>query len=193
MLGGCATRRTASFIWFHFTLKPILTSFLNITAKNVGTGTEAEWELKRTRKMKSAKPNIYRNPLRALLSVPADTVVTAGEAAGEVTAGRSDAGEWSTDQSCIVCFGDYYPGDLLCRLPCRHVYHAKVNKPERNEPKKYRQTNRDTNLVTERRHEKPPHKIDSTVGRGYSVPTVSSRTGFSHFFCYEQALVHVLW
>eukprot|EP00903_Cladosiphon_okamuranus_P015891 g14677.t1 len=37
----------------------------------------------------------------------------------------SDSGEWSTDQSCIVCFGDYCRGDLLCRLPCRHVYHAK--------------------------------------------------------------------
>lgn len=37
-----------------------------------------------------------------------------------------DTGEWSTDQSCIVCFGDYIAGDLLCRLPCRHVYHAKV-------------------------------------------------------------------
>lgn len=39
----------------------------------------------------------------------------------------SESGEWSTDQSCIVCFGDYCAGDLLCRLPCRHVYHAKVS------------------------------------------------------------------
>ncbi|CAM9216542.1 unnamed protein product, partial [Ectocarpus sp. 12 AP-2014] len=35
-----------------------------------------------------------------------------------------DSGEWSTGQACIVCFGDYEPGDRLARLPCRHVYHA---------------------------------------------------------------------
>lgn len=44
----------------------------------------------------------------------------------ESVAGRSDSGEWSTDRACIVCFGDYAPGDMLCRLPCRHVYHAEV-------------------------------------------------------------------
>ncbi|CAM9749983.1 unnamed protein product [Ectocarpus sp. 4 AP-2014] len=35
-----------------------------------------------------------------------------------------DSGEWSTGQACIVCFGDYEPGERLARLPCRHVYHA---------------------------------------------------------------------
>ncbi|CAM9403539.1 unnamed protein product [Ectocarpus sp. 12 AP-2014] len=40
------------------------------------------------------------------------------------TTAQSDSGEWSTGQACIVCFGDYEPGDRLARLPCRHVYHA---------------------------------------------------------------------
>lgn len=39
---------------------------------------------------------------------------------------RRDLGQWSTDDCCIVCFGDYSRGDRLCRLPCRHVYHAQV-------------------------------------------------------------------
>ncbi len=29
--------------------------------------------------------------------------------------------------SCIVCFGDYAFGEELCRLPCRHLYHAKAS------------------------------------------------------------------
>ncbi|CAN0466996.1 unnamed protein product, partial [Discosporangium mesarthrocarpum] len=33
--------------------------------------------------------------------------------------------EWSTEESCIVCFGDYLRGEELCRLPCQHVYHAR--------------------------------------------------------------------
>ncbi|CBJ30842.1 conserved unknown protein [Ectocarpus siliculosus] len=40
------------------------------------------------------------------------------------TRAQSDSGEWSTGQACIVCFGDYEPGDRLALLPCRHVYHA---------------------------------------------------------------------
>ncbi|CAM9264874.1 unnamed protein product [Ectocarpus sp. 8 AP-2014] len=40
------------------------------------------------------------------------------------TRAQFDSGEWSTGQACIVCFGDYEPGDRLARLPCRHVYHA---------------------------------------------------------------------
>eukprot|EP00752_Nemacystus_decipiens_P013849 g12295.t2 len=58
----------------------------------------------------------------------AATASSSATAAGVTTEKRdsgSDPGEWSTDHSCIVCFGDYCPGDLLCRLPCRHVYHAK--------------------------------------------------------------------
>ncbi|CAM9195474.1 unnamed protein product [Ascophyllum nodosum] len=34
------------------------------------------------------------------------------------------SGEWSTAGACIVCFGDYSYGEELCRLPCRHLYHA---------------------------------------------------------------------
>ncbi|CAN0389273.1 unnamed protein product [Pylaiella littoralis] len=45
-------------------------------------------------------------------------------AAGDLAQSRSETGEWSTDLACIVCFGDYADGDRLCRLPCRHVYHA---------------------------------------------------------------------
>ncbi|CAN0485840.1 unnamed protein product, partial [Laminaria digitata] len=33
--------------------------------------------------------------------------------------------EWSTAGACIVCFGDYAYGEELCRLPCRHLYHAR--------------------------------------------------------------------
>ncbi|CAM9778048.1 unnamed protein product [Ectocarpus sp. 12 AP-2014] len=50
---------------------------------------------------------------------------TAKAAAEEDDPARAcDSGEWSTGQACIVCFGDYDPGDRLARLPCRHVYHA---------------------------------------------------------------------
>ncbi|CAN0218894.1 unnamed protein product, partial [Ectocarpus fasciculatus] len=31
---------------------------------------------------------------------------------------------WSSGESCIICFGEYTEGDVLCRLPCRHTYHA---------------------------------------------------------------------
>eukprot|EP00903_Cladosiphon_okamuranus_P015354 g14180.t1 len=34
-------------------------------------------------------------------------------------------GEGPSSESCIVCFGDYSFGEELCRLPCRHLYHAK--------------------------------------------------------------------
>ncbi|CAN0378334.1 unnamed protein product, partial [Hapterophycus canaliculatus] len=37
---------------------------------------------------------------------------------------RGNSQQWSTAGSCIVCFGDYADGDNLCRLPCRHTYHA---------------------------------------------------------------------
>ena len=39
---------------------------------------------------------------------------------------RGQSWKWSTTGSCIVCFGEYAYGDDLCRLPCRHVYHAQV-------------------------------------------------------------------
>lgn len=37
---------------------------------------------------------------------------------------RGDSCQWSTAESCVVCFGEYAYGEHLCRLPCRHVYHA---------------------------------------------------------------------
>eukprot|EP00752_Nemacystus_decipiens_P005390 g4886.t1 len=37
---------------------------------------------------------------------------------------RGNSEQWSTAGSCIVCFGEYADGDELCRLPCRHTYHA---------------------------------------------------------------------
>lgn len=48
------------------------------------------------------------------------------ERPGESADGCADSGEWATDVSCIICLGDYTDGDQLCRLPCRHVFHAKV-------------------------------------------------------------------
>lgn len=36
------------------------------------------------------------------------------------------ANRWSCADACIVCFGEYVDGEQLCRLPCRHVYHAQV-------------------------------------------------------------------
>lgn len=33
---------------------------------------------------------------------------------------------WSTSGACIICFGDYTYGEELCRLPCNHLYHARV-------------------------------------------------------------------
>eukprot|EP00752_Nemacystus_decipiens_P008320 g7436.t2 len=29
--------------------------------------------------------------------------------------------------SCIICFGDFTSGEELCRLPCLHLYHAKLD------------------------------------------------------------------
>lgn len=31
-------------------------------------------------------------------------------------------------ESCIICFGDFAPGEELCRLPCLHLYHANVRR-----------------------------------------------------------------
>ncbi|CAM9853180.1 unnamed protein product [Ectocarpus sp. 13 AM-2016] len=39
-----------------------------------------------------------------------------------MTGGLSEL--WSSGESCIICFGEYAEGDVLCRLPCRHTYHA---------------------------------------------------------------------
>ncbi|CAN0094594.1 unnamed protein product [Ectocarpus sp. 6 AP-2014] len=39
-----------------------------------------------------------------------------------MTGGLSEL--WSSGESCIICFGEYVEGDVLCRLPCRHTYHA---------------------------------------------------------------------
>ena len=44
---------------------------------------------------------------------------------------RADLGgdrldEEGADGSCIICFGDFTSGERLCRLPCLHLYHAKV-------------------------------------------------------------------
>lgn len=33
--------------------------------------------------------------------------------------------KWVTTGTCIICFGEYKSGDRLCRMPCRHIYHAK--------------------------------------------------------------------
>ena len=41
--------------------------------------------------------------------------------------------EWATGAACVVCFGEYLPGDDLCRLPCRHTYHAEVNRKTTSE------------------------------------------------------------
>ncbi|CAN0277766.1 unnamed protein product [Pylaiella littoralis] len=38
--------------------------------------------------------------------------------------GGPDSEGWSTEASCIVCFGDYTDGERLCQLPCQHVFHA---------------------------------------------------------------------
>eukprot|EP00752_Nemacystus_decipiens_P017487 g15678.t1 len=37
---------------------------------------------------------------------------------------KDDAKE-AAAESCVICFGDFEFGEELCRLPCRHLHHAK--------------------------------------------------------------------
>jgi hypothetical protein len=38
--------------------------------------------------------------------------------------GEGDVASSVHEDSCIICFSDYTPGDLLKELPCKHYYHA---------------------------------------------------------------------
>ena len=58
------------------------------------------------------------------LTVPTTVAVSYPNHALERERGQS--WKWSTTRSCIICFGEYAYGDDLCRLPCRHMYHAQV-------------------------------------------------------------------
>ncbi|CAM9883564.1 unnamed protein product [Ectocarpus sp. 13 AM-2016] len=95
------------------------------------------------------------------------------------TRAQSDSGEWSTGQACIVCFGDYEPGDRLARLPCRHVYHAQCIDEWLDRAKLPSCPLCKTDL----RHATPPHDRSSSIstagraGAGVNAARVGEGSG----------------